>query len=195
MPSDSTMSRRSFLTATIFIPGIMPVALAQDTRGTNPTAPVQTTAGKIRGLVQYGVNQFYGIPYAASTAGANRFMPPAKPASWTGVRDCFQVGERAPQDEEGPISEVFSLDRREPMGEDCLKVNVYTPGLDNRRRPVMVWLHGGGFSGGSGNWVFFGGTNLACQGGGGVGGGDYRRNTFGVFFFCEFGRGKMAKDG
>ena len=124
MSSDWTMSRRSFLgsgvmtAATIFIPGIAPGALAQDSRGTTNTAGVQTTAGKVRGLVRYGVNQFYGIPYAASTAGANRFMPPAKPASWTGVRDCFQVGERSPQDEDGPISEVFSLDRREPMGED-----------------------------------------------------------------------------
>src|SRR5262245_41452408 len=167
MSSDWTMSRRSFLgsgamtAATIFIPGIAPRAFAQDSRGASPTAAVQTTAGRVRGLVRYSVNQFYGVPYAASTAGPNRFMPPAKPASWSGVRDCFQVGERAPQDEEGPISEVFSLDRREPMGEDCLKVDVYTPGLDNRRRPVMVWLHGGGFSGGSGNWLLYDGTNLA----------------------------------
>jgi len=201
MSSDWTMSRRSFLgsgvmtAATIFIPGIAPGALAQDSRGTTNTAGVQTTAGKVRGLVRYGVNQFYGIPYAASTAGANRFMPPAKPASWTGVRDCFQVGERAPQDEEGPISEVFSLDRREPMGEDCLKVNVYTPGLDNRRRPVMVWLHGGGFSGGSGNWLLYDGTNLARKEDVVMVGVNHRLNLFGFLYLADLGGEKWANAG
>jgi para-nitrobenzyl esterase len=88
-------------------------------------------------------------------------MPPQKPASWTGVKDCFQVANRAPQDPDGPISEVFALDRREPMGEDCLAINVFTPALGSGNRPVMVWLHGGGFSGGSGNWLLYDGTNLA----------------------------------
>jgi para-nitrobenzyl esterase len=115
----------------------------------------------MRGLARDGVHQFYGVPYGASTAGANRFMPPVKPAAWTGVRDCFVVGNRSPQDPDGPISEVFALDRQEPMGEDCLNLNVFTPGLGSGRRPVMVWLHGGGFSGGSGNWLLYDGTNLA----------------------------------
>ena len=201
MSSDWTMSRRSFLgsgamtAATIFIPGIAPVALAQDIRGTTNTAAVQTNAGKVRGLVRYGVNQFYGVPYAASTAGANRFMPPAKPASWTGVRDCFQVGERAPQDEEGPISEVFSLDRREPMGEDCLKVDVYTPGIDNRRRPVMVWLHGGGFSSGSGNWLLYDGTNLARKEDVVMVGVNHRLNLFGFLYLADLGGEKWSNAG
>jgi len=195
MNSDWTISRRSFLAASVFIPGIVPRALAQDSRGTTPTAGVQTTAGKVRGLVRYGVNQFYGVPYAASTAGANRFMPPVKPASWTGVRDCFQVGERSPQDEDGPISEVFSLDRREPMGEDCLKVNVYTPGLDNRRRPVMVWLHGGGFSGGSGNWLLYDGTNLARKEDVVMVGVNHRLNLFGFLYLADLGGEKWANAG
>jgi hypothetical protein len=72
-------------------------------------------------------------------------MPPAPHAPWTGTRDCFQVGNRAPQDPDGPISEVFALDRQEPMGEDCLNLNVFTPALTGNR-PVMVWLHGGGFA-------------------------------------------------
>jgi para-nitrobenzyl esterase len=116
------------------------------------TAPVQTSSGKVRGLVRNGVNQFWGLPYGASTEGANRFMPPVKPAPWTAVRDCFQVGHRAPQDPEGPISEVWSLDRREPDGEDCLTINVFTPGLGAGRRPVMVSPHIGGYAGASGNW-------------------------------------------
>jgi para-nitrobenzyl esterase len=192
MSSDWTISRRSFLAGTIFIPGIVSRGHAQDSRGTTQTAAVQTTAGKVRGLVRYGVNQFYGVPYSASTAGVNRFMPPVKPASWTGVRDCFQVGERSPQDEEGPISEVFSLDRREPMGEDCLKVNVYTPGLDNRRRPVMVWLHGGGFSGGSGNWLLYDGTNLARKEDVVMVGVNHRLNLFGFLYLADLGGEKWA---
>jgi len=154
--------------------------------------PVQTTTGRVRGLVRYGVNQFYGVPYAGSTAGSNRFMPPVKPASWTGIRDCFEVGERAPQDEDGPISEVYSLDRREPMGEDCLKINIYTPGLGNGRRPVMVWLHGGGFAGGSGNWLLYDGTNLARKEDVVVVGVNHRLNLFGFLYLADLGGEKWA---
>ena len=82
----STINRRTFLGASIFIPGIMPSLMAQDARGAGMSAAVQTATGRVRGLVRYGVNQFYGLPYAGSTAGANRFMPPVKAASWTGVR-------------------------------------------------------------------------------------------------------------
>ena len=160
-------NRRSFLSysslaaAGLFARGAFDTAWAQDVRGLANTAAVQTTAGRLRGVVRFGVNQFWGVPYGASTAGANRFMPPARPAAWTGVRDAVQVTQRAPQDEGGPISEVWSMDRREPMGEDCLSINVFTPGLGGGNRPVMVWLHGGGFSGGSGNWLLYDGSNLA----------------------------------
>jgi para-nitrobenzyl esterase len=194
----SMISRRTFLgsgsaaAAGIFIPGIVPWTRAQDSRGAGMTAVVQTTAGRVRGLTRYGVNQFYGVPYAASTAGTNRFMPPAKASSWTGVKDCFQVGERAPQDEAGPISEVFSLDRREPMGEDCLKVNVYTSALGNQRRPVMVWLHGGGFSSGSGNWLLYDGTNLARKEDVVVVGVNHRLNLFGFLYLADLGGEKWA---
>jgi para-nitrobenzyl esterase len=167
-------------------------AWAQDARGAGMGQPVATTAGRVRGLVRYGVNQFYGVPYAASTAGANRFMPPVKPAAWTGVRDCFQVKERSPQDEDGPISEVFSLDRREPMGEDCLAVNVFTPGLGSGNRPVMVWLHGGGFSGGSGNWLLYDGTNLARKEDVVVVSVTHRLNLFGFLYLADLGGEKWA---
>src|SRR3954471_13016509 len=121
-PVMTQIDRRSFLgygtaaTAAVLGRGLWRPASAQDARGAGMTSPVATSAGRVRGLVRYGVNQFYGIPYAGSTAGANRFMPPQKAMSWTGVRDCVQVGNRSPQDADGPISEVFSLDRREPMG-------------------------------------------------------------------------------
>jgi para-nitrobenzyl esterase len=192
----SKMNRRTFLgtgsvaAASILIPGKW--ALAQDTKNLPMTAPVKTGAGSIRGLVRYGVNQFWGVPYGGSTAGPNRFMPPTKPAAWTGVKDCFQVKERAPQDDAGPISEVWSLDRREPRGEDCLSINVFTPGLGNGRRPVMVWLHGGGFSGGSGNWMLYDGTNLARKEDVVVVAVNHRLNLFGFLYLAELGGEKYA---
>src|SRR5678816_4721664 len=96
------------------------------------------------------------------------------------------------RDEEGPISEVFSLDRREPMGEDCLKIDIYTPGLGNGRRPVMVWLHGGGFSSGSGNWLLYDGTNLARKEDVVVVGVNHRLNLFGFLYLADLGGEKWA---
>jgi len=154
------------------------------------TAGVQTAAGRVRGVMRFGVNQFWGVPYAASTAGANRFMPPAKVAPWSGVRDCFQVGNRSPQDPDGPISEVFALDRQEPMGEDCLNLNVFTPALGSGNRPVMVWLHGGGFSGGSGNWLLYEGTNLARKEDVVMVSVTHRLNLFGFLYLADLGAGE-----
>ena len=115
---------------------------------------VETTAGKVRGYSARGILTFKGIPYAGSTAGPNRFMPPAKPKPWSGIRSSMYYGQVCPQgarngwknDEE---SFMFEWDDGQP-GEDHLRVNVWTPAADNRKRPVMVWLHGGGFSAGSG---------------------------------------------
>ena len=111
---------------------------------------VETTAGKVRGVVQGGTHIFRGIPYGASTAGSNRFMPPRKPEPWAGVREAFQNGPTAPQ-LGGPPNPLI-LNHRQPAveGEDCLVMNVFTPGVnDGRKRPVMVWLHGGSFAAGS----------------------------------------------
>ena len=190
------VDRREFLgwsalaAAGLCVEGIGAPAWAQDVRGLPLTPAVQTAAGRLRGVVRYGVNQFWGVPYAASTAGANRFMPPAKVTAWTGVRDCFQVGNRAPQDPDGPISEVFSLDRQEPMGEDCLNLNVFTPGIGSGNRPVMVWLHGGGFSGGSGNWLLYEGTNLARKEDVVMVSVTHRLNLFGFLHLADLGGGE-----
>ena len=101
------------------------------------------------------------------------------------------MGHRAPQDADGPISEVWSLDRREPDGEDCLTVNVFTPGPGGRR-PVMVWLHGGGFSGGSGNWLLYDGTNLARKEDVVVVAVNHRLNLFGFLHLADLGGEKWA---
>jgi para-nitrobenzyl esterase len=129
-------------------------------------ATVATTAGKIRGTQASGVYAFKGVPYAATTAGAARFQPPAKPKPWSGVRETTQLGPRSPQ----LLSlfhgfvppEVEAMDRDEMMGEDCLVLNVWTPTLDRGRKlPVMVWLHGGGFTSGSGGFICYDGMQLA----------------------------------
>lgn len=117
-------------------------------------AIVETTAGKVRGYTRNGIQTFKGIPYAGSTDGKARYRPPVKPTPWTGVRSCMQYGHVCPQgpragwgnDEE---AWMFSWDDGIP-GEDCLRVNIWTPGNDNKKRAVMVWLHGGGFQAGSG---------------------------------------------
>jgi para-nitrobenzyl esterase len=117
-------------------------------------AIVETTAGKVRGYTRNGIYTFKGIPYAENTAGKARFLPPTKPTPWTGVRSSMQYGYVCPQgpragwanDEE---AWMFSWDDGIP-NEDCLRVNIWTPANDNKKRPVMVWLHGGGFQAGSG---------------------------------------------
>ena len=137
------INRRSFLElSTLAAAGFVSApfvsrASAQDARGAIMSPVVQTTGGRLRGLTRNGIHQFFGVPYGASTAGANRFMAPVKRAPWTGVKDCIQVMERSPQDDDGPLSEVFALDRQEAMGEDCLSVNIFTPGVGRGNRPVM----------------------------------------------------------
>ncbi|MDX1562126.1 MAG: carboxylesterase family protein [Gammaproteobacteria bacterium] len=168
-------------------------ALAQDIRGRALTRDVATTAGRIRGVVYDGnIQAFYGVPYGASTAGANRFMPPVPPAAWSGVRETIQVTERSPQPEAGPIPEIHALHRANQMGEDCLHVNVFTPALDNRRRAVMVWLHGGGFWSGSGDWLLYDGTQLARSEDVVVVSVTHRLNAFGFLYLPEIGGAKYA---
>ena len=194
------LNRRAFLgystlaTAGLFTDGLLVPAWAQDTRGLPATPAIQTSAGRVRGVVRFGVSQFFGVPYGASTAGANRFMPPVKPAPWSGVRDCVQVGNRSPQDPDGPISEVFALDRQEPMSEDCLNLNVFTPSTGSSNRPVMVWLHGGGFSSASGNWLLYDGTNLARKEDVVVVSVTHRLNLFGFLHLADLGE-KWANAG
>jgi para-nitrobenzyl esterase len=190
------VDRREFLgwsalaAAGLCADGFLAPVWAQDVRGLPLTSAVQTASGRVRGVVRFGVSQFWGVPYAASTAGANRFMPPVKVAPWSAVRDCFQVGNRSPQDPDGPISEVFALDRREPMGEDCLNLNVFTPALGGGNRPVMVWLHGGGFSGGSGNWLLYEGTNLARKEDVVMVSVTHRLNLFGFLYLADLNAGE-----
>jgi para-nitrobenzyl esterase len=124
------------------------------------TAIADTSNGKVRGVAIDGIKVFKGIPYGAPTSGKNRFMPPVKPASWTATRDALAFGPTAPQG--GDNSGTTAAGSPAQQSEDCLVLNVFTPGLkDGRKRPVMVWLHGGGFSSGSGSGCILDGTSLA----------------------------------
>jgi para-nitrobenzyl esterase len=152
------------------------------------TGPVaQTAAGKIRGYMNGEVSVFKGIPYAASTAGAGRFAPPRKREPWSGVRDATQLGDKCPQNSTPWLmkEEAVSLSN-EPQSEDCLHLNVWTAGLrDGRKRPVMVWFHGGGFSSGSGGNTRYEGSHLATRQGVVVVTVNHRLNTFGHLFLAD----------
>ena len=200
-PETSKLNRRAFLgTGTMAAAGLWlgsrtTSALAQDMRLTSTGGTVLTRSGRVRGLVKDGVHQFWGVPYGASTEGVNRFMPPRQPDPWTDVRDHFQIGHRAPLQPGAvpPAPVVEALDRMDEEGEDCLRVNVFTPALDNQPRPVMVWMHGGGFSGGSGNYLLYDGTNLAKKEDVVVVVVNHRLNIFGFLHLADIGGDKWAQ--
>lgn len=123
---------------------------------------VETNYGWIRGLESSGIHTFRGIPYAAPVEGVRRFLPPSAPEPWVGVRDCTQYGEAVPQ-VSLPIFSFINLAAGR-LGSDCLSVSVWTPGLDSARRPVLVWIHGGGFLIGAGSTPVYNGRTLAMQG-------------------------------
>jgi para-nitrobenzyl esterase len=189
---DTRMDRRTFigygtLAASVLAGGKFAWARDQEAKG-SPGATIETTAGKVRGTSQGKVSAFKGIPYGASTAGSMRFMLPANPQPWTGVRDAFDLGHRSPQNPSTLIPEVAAVDSGEPMGEDCLCLNVWTPGVGaGHKRPVMVWLHGGGFSNGSGGYTIYDGANLAARHDVVTITVNHRLNAFGYLFLADLG--------
>jgi para-nitrobenzyl esterase len=117
-------------------------------------AVANTEYGKVRGFILRGIHTFLGIPYGADTSGANRFMPPQKPKAWNDVLPAVWWGNTAPQNMEKRYANVYAsfVDHwnYDDVSEDCLKLNVWTPALtDDKKRPVMVWLHGGGYANGN----------------------------------------------
>src|SRR5262249_34281370 len=133
---------------------------------------VDTATGKLRGERARGLSIFRGIPYGAAVSGPHRFLPPRKAEPWLGVREARAFGPVCPQDVKASrpdpstvFGQVFDGDpSMDYVDENCLVLNVWTPEADDRKRPVMVWLHGGGFARGCGSTPIIDGARLAARG-------------------------------
>lgn len=215
-PESPQLGRRTLLKGAASLAGgaLLPTAIGAGTKAApianggattvsagSGKAVVETTAGKVSGYVRNGIFTYKGIPYAAPVGGAARFMPPQKPQPWAGLRSSMQYGQVSPQvartgwanDEEAWL---FSWDDGIP-GEDCLRVNVWTPGGvnngDNKKRPVMVWLHGGGFQAGAGQELAsYDGESLARRGDVVVVSLNHRLAVLGYLNLAEIGGAKYA---
>jgi para-nitrobenzyl esterase len=187
--STSKIDRRTFLGSGIAALTILGTGQAAQTK---PGPVVETTSGKIRGIVINKVNAFKGVPYGA----APRFMPAVKPAAWTGVRDTVEWGHEAPQ---GPHTEIPEVAATIPksttiVGEDCQVLNVWTNSLTGKR-PVMVWLHGGGFTSGNGGYTMYDGANLARKRDVVAVTLNHRLNAFGYMYLAGVGGEKYVNSG
>lgn len=149
--------------------------------GAERTAVAKTRNGKIRGTVEHGVHVFKGVPYGADTS-KRRFRPALPPDDWKGIREAMDYGPACPQP---GIAETAS--------EDCLVLNVWTPGLhDGGKRPIMVYFHGGEFSSGSGSSPIYDGTRLCVRGDVVVFTVNHRLNAFGHLYLGRMGAGYEA---
>ena len=162
---------------------------------------VETTSGRVRGAIIEGVVAFKTIPYGAPTSGANRFMPPRKPAPWAGVRDALEYTGHAPQQGLRPVPRPELADfsgppDTSPESEDCLTLNVWSPAIGNAaKKPVMVWFHGGAFSYGTANAVRLQGSRLAKRGDVVVVTVNQRLNIFGFLDLSSVGGAEFAESG
>jgi para-nitrobenzyl esterase len=180
--SGPTISRRACLAGAVTWVGAGTVLASGVARSTAPgtegavliasrdKAVVSTHAGRVRGYIRNGIYTFKGLPYAESTAGANRFMPPVKPNPWAGIRSCLSYGPVSPQppqlDWQNDEANFLVPQDNGFQDEDCLRVNVWTPALGGQtKHPVMVFLHGGRFTTGSSQQLLaYDGENLARRG-------------------------------
>ena len=192
------MTRTAMMLASIAALALSAPAAAQDSAEPPAATPVvETEAGKVQGLEQGGIDAFLGVRYAAPPLGDLRFQPPAKPEAWEGVADATGYGAPCMQlySASGPtesemtrrIQAIFPTSTEAKMdNEDCLFLNVWTPAAgDGKKRPVMVWFHGGGYAYGSGNWPAYNGRNLAEKGDVVVVTVNHRLNAFGYLNLAE----------
>jgi len=187
------MKRRSLIEQSLFCAG---AALSSHLLGplaaaTSTTPEASLTTGRVRGCVDRQICSFKGIPYGADTA-PRRFMAPVAPLPWTGIREATSFGRRAPQSSgHGGGNHGYHLPPElGPIGEDCLYLNVWTPAMrDGRKRPVMVYIHGGAYSSGSANNTLYDGVNLCRRGDVVVVTLNHRLNLFGYLYLADLAPG------
>lgn len=152
---------------------------------------VKTTSGPVLGATERGVLVFRGIRFAEPPVGPLRFRPAASPTSWTEVQPALDFAPACPQ--------LVDIDPTENnnsvMAEDCLAVNIWTPQADAKKRPVMVWIHGGGFAGGSARNTWYDGATLAGRGDIVVVTLQYRLGAWGFLELSEIGGQEYAESG
>ena len=148
---------------------------------------VETSYGRVRGANQYGVHVFKGIPFAKPPVGDLRWRAPVPPAPWAGTREALGFGPCAVQSTiPGDVGELIGIATHE-VSEDCLYLNVWTPKPDDARRPVMVWIHGGGNTLGAGSQPRVNGEHLARVGDVVVVTLNYRLGALGFLYAPELG--------
>lgn len=182
------LPRRDFLLGSSACAGaaaaglVLPAAFAGDG---SRAAIAQTTAGPVRGTFAQGVHAFKGVRYGADTA-ARRFLPPSPPTPWQSVQNALEYGPSCPQRGQP----------REPTSEDCLFLNVWTPGLrDGGARPVLFYIHGGAFDEGSGSSPLYDGSRLCRRGDVVVVTVNHRLNAFGYLYLGRIAPEPYADSG
>ena len=153
---------------------------------------VETSSGKLEGVFENNLYVFKGVPYATPPVGDLRWLPPKPPQPWSGVRPAKTYGAIAPQ-EFMPLPGLPA--ESEPQSEDCLFLNIFSPGLDGARRPVMVWIHGGAFSIGSGSTQMYTTGTIASQGNIVLVTINYRLGALGFLNLDEVTRGRIPSTG
>lgn len=192
-------NRRSILKGTVAVlavTGAGGMLAGCDSKPVQPAAApalsnpiVATKFGKVRGQVENEILVFKGVRYGRDTS-ATRFQPPQDPEPWSDVQDAYGYASSAPQGVGGDGGGLFRSWRQDPplpTSEDCLFLNVWTPGADSKKRPVMVWFHGGGFATGSGSSYAYDGVRLARRGDVVVVTTNHRLNMFGYLNLAGYG--------
>jgi para-nitrobenzyl esterase len=188
--------RGAALLTAVAIADALPLSGRADATAGGDSPVARTTYGAVRGSVEDGINVFRGVPYGAPTGGEARFIPPEPPVRWGNVRDARRFGDQCPQLAQPRSPLLASWDANTGESEDCLSLNVWTPGVDDgKKRPVMVWLHGGGFSSLSGASPVFDGVRLCQRGDVVLVTINHRLNLFGYLYLAELGGAKYESSG
>ncbi len=156
---------------------------------------VRTGSGEIEGVYEDRQYVFKGIPYAAPPVGELRWLPPQPVKPWDGVRPAKEFGCIAPQNQLPGAAMIASLSINETQDEDCLFLNVWSPGLDDARRPVMVWIHGGAFVIGAGSQSMYLKNTLVPRGDVVLVSINYRLGALGFMNLKEVTDGKIPASG